>query len=469
MPELPTELFEAMVKKVVKLNERFVPPYESGASLYIRPLLIGTGAQVGVHPANEYLFVIFVSPVGPYFKGGFATNDYVIIREYDRAAPLGTGRYKVGGNYAASLAANKMAHDAGYASEFYLDAKEKKYIDECGAANFFGIKDGKYITPKSSSILPSITNRSLQQLAKDLGMEVEVRPIPEEELSTFEEAGACGTAAVISPIRKIDDLENHKSYVISKDGKPGPWSENSTRTCAPFSMAQNLTCTAGLPLLNKRHIFPLGQTPHMMKRITHLLLALFTLSVLGGLVACNGDKKNLKTRRRNWPNCANWPNSTKGNGKPICRVCKPIWRAEKGIKDDSLVNRLNQEQARAEALLKELQNTKANSSAEILRLKRELATVRAVLRDYIRQVDSLQQANHALIGERDMARADAERVRMENSNIQAENSHLNERVAIAAQLDATGISITPLKKNGKSAKRARTLPALPFHSPSHAT
>lgn len=225
MPELPTELFEEMVKKVVKLNERFVPPYESGASLYIRPLLIGTGAQVGVHPANEYLFMIFVSPVGPYFKGGFATNDYVIIREYDRAAPLGTGRYKVGGNYAASLAANKMAHDAGYASEFYLDAKEKKYIDECGAANFFGIKEGKYVTPKSSSILPSITNRSLQQLAKDLGMEVEVRPIPEEELSTFEEAGACGTAAVISPIRKIDDLENHKSYVISKDGKPGPWSE----------------------------------------------------------------------------------------------------------------------------------------------------------------------------------------------------------------------------------------------------
>lgn len=225
MPELPTERFVEMVKKVVKLNERFVPPFESGASLYIRPLLIGTGAQVGVHPTDEYLFIIFVTPVGPYFKGGFATNDYVIIREYDRAAPLGTGRYKVGGNYAASLAANKMAHDAGYASEFYLDAKEKKYIDECGAANFFGIKDGKYITPKSSSILPSITNRSLQKLAKDLGMEVEVRAIPEEELSTFEEAGACGTAAVISPIRKIDDLENHKSYVISKDGKPGPWSE----------------------------------------------------------------------------------------------------------------------------------------------------------------------------------------------------------------------------------------------------
>ena len=225
MPEVPTELFEEMVKKVVRLNQEWIPTYESGATLYIRPLLVGTGAQVGVHPANEYLFLIFVTPVGPYFKGGFATNDYVIIRDYDRAAPLGTGRYKVGGNYAASLKANQIAHEAGYASEFYLDAREKKYIDECGAANFFGIKDGKYVTPKSSSILPSITNRSLQQLAKDLGLEVEVRPIPEEELSTFEEAGACGTAAVISPIRKIDDMESGKSYVISKDGTPGPISE----------------------------------------------------------------------------------------------------------------------------------------------------------------------------------------------------------------------------------------------------
>ena len=211
-----------MAEKVIRLNERFIPPYESGASLYLRPLLIGTGAQVGVHPAEEYMFLIFVTPVGPYFKGGFATNDYVIIREYDRAAPLGTGRYKVGGNYAASLRANHIAHEAGYSCEFYLDAKEKKYIDECGAANFFGIKDGKYITPKSTSILPSITNRSLQQLALDLGLEVECRQIPEEELETFEEAGACGTAAVISPIRRIDDLESKKSYVISKDGKPGP-------------------------------------------------------------------------------------------------------------------------------------------------------------------------------------------------------------------------------------------------------
>lgn len=222
MAELPTELFKEAILKVVKLNKRFVPPYESGASLYIRPLLIGTGAQVGVHPANEYLFVVFVTPVGPYFKGGFSTNPYAIVREYDRSAPLGTGVYKVGGNYAASLLANKKAHDMGYASEFYLDAKEKKYIDECGAANFFGIKDNTYITPKSTSILPSITNKSLMQLAEDMGMKVERRPVPEEELLTFEEAGACGTAAVISPIERIDDVEKDISYVIAKDGKPGP-------------------------------------------------------------------------------------------------------------------------------------------------------------------------------------------------------------------------------------------------------
>lgn len=224
MPELPTERFREAVLKVVKLNERFIPPYESGATLYIRPLLIGMSAQVGVHPATEYMFIIFVTPVGPYFKGGFSTNPYVIIREFDRSAPLGTGIYKVGGNYAASLRANKMAHDLGYSCEFYLDAKEKKYIDECGAANFFGIKDNTYITPKSTSILPSITNKSLIQLAEDMGLKVERRPVAEEELATFEEAGACGTAAVISPISKIDDLENKRSYVISKDGKPGPWS-----------------------------------------------------------------------------------------------------------------------------------------------------------------------------------------------------------------------------------------------------
>lgn len=212
MPEVPTELFEEMVKKVVRLNQEFIPTYESGATLYVRPLLIGTSAQVGVHPSTEYLFTIFVTPVGPYFKGGFSTNPYVIIRDYDRSAPLGTGIYKVGGNYAASLKANALAHEKGYACEFYLDAKEKKYMDECGAANFFGIKNNTYVTPKSTSILPSITNKSLMQLAEDLGMKVERRQIPEDELETFEEAGACGTAAVISPISYIDDLDTGKRY-----------------------------------------------------------------------------------------------------------------------------------------------------------------------------------------------------------------------------------------------------------------
>jgi branched-chain amino acid aminotransferase len=222
MAKLPVDKFKEAILKAVKLNERFVPPYGSGASLYIRPVLFGTTAQVGVHAATEYTFIVFVTPVGPYFKGGFSCNPYVIIREFDRAAPLGTGTFKIGGNYAASLRANKKAHDMGYSSEFYLDAKEKKYIDECGAANFFGIRDNTYITPLSTSVLPSITNRSLITLAESFGLKVERRPVAEEELLTFEEAGACGTAAVISPIERIDDVEKGISYVIAKDGKPGP-------------------------------------------------------------------------------------------------------------------------------------------------------------------------------------------------------------------------------------------------------
>ena len=222
MPEFPVEKFEEMVKKVVRLNQEYIPTYESGATLYIRPLLIGTGPQVGVRPATEYAFIIFVTPVGPYFKGGFHSNPYIIMSELDRSDPLGTGPYKVGGKYAASLKANSIAHERGYASEFYLDAKEKKYIDECGAANFFGIRNNTYITPKSTSILPSITNKSLMQLAEDLGMTVEQRPVGEEELATFEEAGACGTAAVISPISYIDDSETGKRY--SFGDTPGPWS-----------------------------------------------------------------------------------------------------------------------------------------------------------------------------------------------------------------------------------------------------
>ena len=218
----PVDLFVNAVKKVVGLNAEFVPPFESGASLYIRPLLIGTGPQVGVKPANEFLFIIFVTPVGPYYKQGFSPIDIVIERDTDRAAPLGTGHVKVGGNYAGSLPAQEKAHNLGYSAVLYLDAREKKYIDEAGTANFFAIKNNTYITPDSSSILPSITNKSLIQLAEYLGMKVERRKISVDELSSFEEAGACGTAAVISPINKIDDLEMKKSYVFCKDCKAGP-------------------------------------------------------------------------------------------------------------------------------------------------------------------------------------------------------------------------------------------------------
>jgi branched-chain amino acid aminotransferase len=221
MAKVPTELFIAAVTKAISLNKEFVPPYESGASLYVRPLLIGSGPKVGVSPADEYLFLVFVTPVGPYFKAGFKPTNMMITRQYDRAAPLGTGNMKVGGNYAASLRAGHLAHEKGYSAVLYLDSREKKYIDECGPANFFGIKNNTYITPESKSILPSVTNKSLVQLAADMGMTTERRPILLEELETFEEAGACGTAAVISPIGRIDDLDTGKSYQFSKDGNPG--------------------------------------------------------------------------------------------------------------------------------------------------------------------------------------------------------------------------------------------------------
>jgi branched-chain amino acid aminotransferase len=222
MAEVPVELFMEAVEKVVDLNRRFVPPYGTGASLYIRPLLIGTGPEVGVRPAKEYTFLVFVMPVGPYFKEGFKPVDMVICRDHDRAAPLGTGHLKVGGNYAASMTSLAEAHEKGYATAVYLDAKEKKYIDECGPANFFGIKDNTYITPKSKSILQSITNRSLQKLAEEMEMKVEIRPVVVEELATFEEAGACGTAAVISPIGKIVDPEKDITYSFGDGINPGP-------------------------------------------------------------------------------------------------------------------------------------------------------------------------------------------------------------------------------------------------------
>ncbi len=222
MAEVPSELFRDAIIKAVKLNERFIPPYGTGASLYIRPMLIGSGAEVGVRPAKEYLFAVFVTPVGPYFKEGFNPVKIAIVRDSDRAAPLGTGTFKVGGNYAASLRGVMKAHDTGYSSPMYLDSCEKQYIDEIGAANFFAIKDNTYITPKSTSILPSITNMSLIDLAHDLGLKVERRPVHIDELNSFEEVGACGTAAVISPIGEINDIDKGVLYKFCKDGRPGP-------------------------------------------------------------------------------------------------------------------------------------------------------------------------------------------------------------------------------------------------------
>ncbi len=225
MEPVPEEIFIEAVKKAVKYNSSFVPPMSSGASLYIRPLLIGTGPKVGVSPSDEYLFIVFVTPVGPYFKEGFKPTNLMITRQYDRAAPNGTGNIKVGGNYAASLISGNLAKEKGYFAVLYLDSREKKFIDECGPANFFGIKNNSYITPKSKSILPSITNKSLITLAEEIGLNTEVRPVALEELSTFEEVGACGTAAVISPVGRIDDIDTGKSYVYGEDGKPGPISE----------------------------------------------------------------------------------------------------------------------------------------------------------------------------------------------------------------------------------------------------
>jgi branched-chain amino acid aminotransferase len=221
MAEFPSELFKESLFKVIQLNRKFVPPYGSGATLYIRPLLYGSGAEVGVKPASEYTFLIFVTPVGPYFKGGIKPVNMLICRDVDRAAPMGTGIYKVGGNYAASMRAIIAARNAGYSNTIFLDAKEKKYIDECGPANFFGIKDNTYVTPKSESILNSITNMSLIEIAESLGMKTERRQVPVEELSSFVETGACGTAAVISPIAKIFDPEKNKVYEYCKDGEPG--------------------------------------------------------------------------------------------------------------------------------------------------------------------------------------------------------------------------------------------------------
>ena len=206
MPVFPEEKFIEAVEQVVRANAQWVPPYGSGASLYLRPFMFGINPVIGVKPATEYQFRIFATPVGPYFKGGIKPLT-LRISDFDRAAPRGTGHIKAGLNYAMSLYAIVDAHEKGFDENVYLDSATRTYIEETGGANILLVtKDGKVVTPKSGTILPSITRRSLMQVAKDiLGLEVEERPIALDELGDFAECGLCGTAAVISPVGKIVD------------------------------------------------------------------------------------------------------------------------------------------------------------------------------------------------------------------------------------------------------------------------
>ena len=221
MPQVPTELFIRACKEVVKANEKWVAPYGTGATLYLRPFVIGVGENIGVRPAPEYLFCVFCCPVGAYFKGGMKPSNF-LVTDYDRAAPHGTGGVKVGGNYAASLLPHELAAKRQFADAIYLDPKTHTKIEEVGAANFFGItRDNKFITPRSDSILPSITKYSLLHLAKErLGMETIEGDVYINELDKFAEAGACGTAAVISPIGGIQYGDDF--HVFYSETKVGP-------------------------------------------------------------------------------------------------------------------------------------------------------------------------------------------------------------------------------------------------------
>lgn len=213
MPVFPEERFVDAVVQTVRANAAWVPPYGSGASLYVRPFMFGSDAIIGVKPANEFQFRVFVTPVGPYFKGGVKPLT-LRVSDLDRAAPRGTGHIKAGLNYAMSLYNIVDAHEQGYDENVYVDSATRTHIEETGGANIiFVTKDGKLVTPKSDTILPSITRRSLLQVAKDyLGMEVEERPVRLDEIGEFEEAGLCGTAAVISPIGKIVDHGKEITY-----------------------------------------------------------------------------------------------------------------------------------------------------------------------------------------------------------------------------------------------------------------
>ena len=219
MPEFPVEKFVEAVKTVVKDNADYVPPYGSGGSLYIRPVMFGTTAQIGVAPSQEYELVIMVMPVGAYYKGGIKPVDAMISRDFDRAAPHGTGHIKAAGNYAASLYSGKVAKDNHCPVALFLDPATHTCIDEFSTSNFLAItNDGRYVTSRSDSILPSITNKSLMQIAQDLGMVVERRQVKVEELATFTEVAACGTAVVLTPVGRIFDGETVYDYKLTEIG-----------------------------------------------------------------------------------------------------------------------------------------------------------------------------------------------------------------------------------------------------------
>lgn len=220
MPEVPQQMFIDAVEQTVRANYAWIPPYGSGASLYIRPMLIGIGENLGLKPAKQYEFRVFVSPVGPYYKGTGLAVISLAVSKMDRAAPNGTGSFKVGANYAGGLMATRAAQQLGANEALYLDAAEHRFVDEAGSANIiFAMQDGSVITPRSNAILPSITRRSIMLLAKDqLGLKTEERAIDlRKEIANFAEAAACGTAAVLSPVGQIwfDDAW----HAIYKDGK----------------------------------------------------------------------------------------------------------------------------------------------------------------------------------------------------------------------------------------------------------
>ena len=210
------EMFVQMCEQAVRENIDFLPPYESRASLYLRPTLLGYGPQLGVASSNEAMFMVLCSPVGAYTGGNLEPVNCVIARNYDRAAPHGTGSHKVGGNYATSLCSLNIAHKQGYKAVLYVTPDQRDHIDEFNSSNFFAIKDNSYITPKSGSILPSITNKSLEEAAAYLGMTVERRPVAISELPTFDEVGECGTAVVITPVSHLDDKPFLESEEVTR-------------------------------------------------------------------------------------------------------------------------------------------------------------------------------------------------------------------------------------------------------------